>query len=349
MENYDSVIHQMQAFGVEFTARDLPLQIPTPKRKTCGVKGKWWYWLQEFRRHDNTCYVVGKFGTYKHGGSEAKVEVDWKPLSDAERTRLAVERQAAADRARIAKAEAAEIAAVTAAELWRSAVRDVHSPYLDRKGVVGESCRCLARTVYLARRDADKPPIKLPEGTLILPLIRYDYGREAALRGLQMIKPDGFKIYTENLAKNGVALRLGQVDDATDLVLVCEGFATGLSLRMATDRQVPVYVALDAYNLVFVVEILRDLHPRAHMLICHDDDWKTADHDGANPGRTKAKLAAKTTPHCDILGPVFNPATRNDKDTDFNDLHLREGLPVVSRQLDAVIAAIGKRRATRGR
>jgi hypothetical protein len=30
---------------------------------------------------------------------------------------------------------------------------------------------------------------------------------------------------------------------------------------MATDRQVPVYVALDAYNLVFAVEILRELHP----------------------------------------------------------------------------------------
>jgi putative DNA primase/helicase len=77
MENYDSVLHQMEAFGVEFLPRDLPLVIPTPKRKTCGRKGKWWYWLQEFRRRDGRCYIVGKFGTYKHGGSDQKVEVDW--------------------------------------------------------------------------------------------------------------------------------------------------------------------------------------------------------------------------------------------------------------------------------
>ena len=80
MDNYPSVLQQMEASGVEFTSRDLPLQIPTPKRRTCGVKGKWWYWLQLWRprRQDGNEtgaeYVVGKFGCYKHGGSEQKVE-----------------------------------------------------------------------------------------------------------------------------------------------------------------------------------------------------------------------------------------------------------------------------------
>lgn len=335
MDNYDSVLHQMEAFGVEFVPRDLPLQIPTVKRRTCGRKGKWWYWLQEFRRHDGSCYVVGKFGCYKHGGSEQKVEVDWKPLSDAERERMRAEQRAAADRARVAKEEAAELAALSAADLWHRASREGHSPYLERKRVQAEACRYF--------RD----------GSIVIPLLRYDKPQQERLRAVQRIFPGPRfdtrtgedlpqKTFTKNFSKNGCALRLGTVDDDTWLVLVCEGYATGLSIRMATDRQVPVYVALDAYNLAFAVEILRPLHPNARLLICADDDWKSEDHHGANPGRRTAKAAAKTTERCDIVWPVFDPATRGDKDTDFNDLHVREGLQVVSKQLEAVMAAMRK-------
>jgi putative DNA primase/helicase len=338
MDNYASVVHQMEAFGVEFTSRDLPLQVPTPKRKTCGVKGKWWYWLQLFRRRDDREYIVGKFGCYKHGGSECKVEVDWAPLSDQERERFAAERKAAEERSRALKAEAAELAALGAADLWRKASRTGQSPYLDRKGVQPEACRFLW------------------DGSIVIPLLRYDRPRAEALRAVQRIYPGPRKdsrtgeelpqkTFTKDFAKTGCALRLGQVDDSTDLVLVCEGYATGLSLRMATDRQVPVYVALDAYNLGFVVEILRELHPQAHLLICADDDWKSADHEGPNPGRRAAKASAKTTERCDILWPVFEPSTRQEKDTDFNDLHLREGLKAVSTQLHAVVSAMNRRAA----
>lgn len=331
MDNYHSVIQQMEAFGVEFIAtKDLPLTIPTPKRKTCGVKGKWWYWLQEFRPRSGGSYIVGKFGTYKHGGSERKVEIDWTPLTEAERARFRAEQDAARQRAIAAKAEAAAIAAMDAADLWRWASREGCSPYLDRKGVQGEACRYL------------------PDGTLVIPLLRYDLPQAERLRAVQRIQPDGFKLFTRGFAKNGAAVRLGYVDEDTPLVLVCEGYATGLSIRMATDRQLPVYVALDAYNLVFVVEILRRVHPKAHLLICADDDWKTADQDGPNPGRTKAKLAAKTTERCDIVWPVFDAATRQEKDTDFNDLHLRQGLEAVARQLHAVLSAM-QRRAVSGR
>jgi putative DNA primase/helicase len=341
MENYDSVLHQMEAFGVEFLPRDLPLVIPTPKRKTCGRKGKWWYWLQEFRRRDGRCYIVGKFGTYKHGGSDQKVEVDWAPLSDEERARMQAERQAAVDRARRVKDEAAELAALSAADLWKRASREGRSEYLERKLVMPEACRFL--------RD----------GSIVIPLLRYDKPQQDRLRALQRIFPGPrwdsrtceelpAKTFTKDFAKTGCALRLGRVGDSTWLVLVCEGYATGLTLRMATDRQVPVYVALDAYNLVFAVEILRELHPNARLLICADDDWKSEDHQGANPGRRAAKAAAKATERCDIVWPVFNAATRGQKDTDFNDLHVREGLQVVSKQLDAVMRAM-QRGLPRGR
>lgn len=322
MDNYASVVHQMEAFGVEFKDKDLPLQIPTPKRKTCGVKGKWWYWLQIFRPQAGGEYVVGKFGTYKHGGSECKVEVDWKPLSDAEKARMKAERDAAAVRAQVAKNEAAELAALGAADLWARASREGRSPYLERKWVQGEACRFL------------------PDGTVLIPLLRYDRPREEALRAIQSIRPDGFKLFTKGFSKSGCSLRLGEVDASTRVAMVCEGYATALSIRMATGRRWPVFVALDAYNLVFVVDVLRPLYPHVHLLVCADDDWKSEDHDGANPGRNKAKLAAKTTERCEIVWPVFDSATRQEKDTDFNDLHQRQGIEAVERQLLRVLSAI---------
>lgn len=333
MDNYAAVVHQMQAFGVEFKSADLPLLIPTPKRKTCGTKGKYWYWLQLFRPRGGGCFVVGKFGTYRHGGSECKVDVDWRELGADDRARMAAERAAAAQKAVAAKAAGAALAAMSARELWAHASRTGHSPYAVRKGVQPEACRYL------------------PDGSLVLPLLRYDLPRERALQGLQTIRPDGFKLFTKGFAKAGCALRLGCVQADTPLVLVCEGYATGLTLRAATRPETgegpPVYVALDAYNLAAVVLLLRELHPAADLLICADDDWQSADHAGDNPGRRAALAVAKATPRCDIVRPLFAAATRQPKDTDFNDLQAREGLAVVQRQLRAVMVAIAAAQAER--
>lgn len=336
MDNYAQVIHQMQEFGIEFAARDLPLQLDLPKRKTCGVKGKCWYWLRTFNPDAGGCYIVGRFGTYKHGGRDEKVDVDWKPLSDAERERRKAEYQAARERAAAARAEEAELAALDAASLWRRASAEGTSPYLARKGVEPEACRYL------------------PDGSLVIPLLRYDLPREDALKAVQRIYPGPRadsrtgedlpqKVYTRGFSKPGCALRLGTVednaDDAPAVVLVCEGYATGLTLRMATDRRVAVYVALDAGNLQHVVPLVADLHPDHQVLICADDDWKTCDPAGKpnNPGRTAATEIARQVEGCDIVYPVFAPLTRQPKDTDFNDLHARQGLDAVRRQLRAVL------------
>lgn len=326
MDNMHSVVAQMEAFGVEFMDKDLPLQVGMEKRKGCGKKGKWWYWLQTFRPDSGGSYVVGRFGSYKSGESQ-KVQVDWKPLGEAERARLAAEQSAAKQAQAQAKAHEAELAAMGALDLWRRADRQGASTYLARKGVVPEACRYLA------------------DGTVVIPLIRYDMPRAEALRAVQRIKPDGQKFFTKGFAKAGCALRLGEIlSEAMNVVLVCEGYSTGLTIRMATGHQLPVYVALDAGNLVHVVPLVRDLHPGHFILICADDDWKTRDHAGElnNPGRAAARSVAKLVRNCDFLWPVFNAATRDEKDTDFNDLHQRQGLEAVARQIRSVLNAMVK-------
>ncbi len=345
MDNYQAVLSQMEAFGVQFRDKDLPLVIDAPKRRGCGKGGKWWYWLRSFRPDAGGSFIVGRFGSYKTGENQ-KVEVDWKPLGDAERARLQAERAAAQARAKEARQQEAALAAASAAELWARASREGHSEYLVRKQVQAESCRYLAEQWVLrwpGRKPGDQDTVvRLPGGTLVLPLIRYDLPREQALRGLQFIRPDGFKMFTRGFEKTGCALRLGRDDGRVPLMLVCEGYATGLTLRMATDHTYPVFVALDAGSLQHVVPLVRQIHPDVRLLVCADDDWKTTDHAGVpnNPGKTAAMGIARKVPGCDFVYPIFEPAMRELKDTDFNDLHIRQGLEAVRLQLGGVVRAM---------
>lgn len=322
MDNYNAVVHQMENFGIEFRPKDLPLAIDAPKRKGCGKGGKYWYWLRTFRPDSGGSFVVGRFGSYKTGDSE-KVEIDWRPLAEADRQRMAAERAAAQQAANVLRQQEADLAAMDAVALWSHGSKSGGSPYLARKGVAGEACRYL------------------PDGSLLVPLLRYDLPREEALRGVQRIYPDGSKRFTAGFAKSGCAVRLGVVEQGAT-VLVCEGYATGLTLRMALSQTLAVYVALDAGNLQHVVPLVRALHPDNRILICADDDYLTRNYAGEldNVGRNKALEVAKATAKTSALYPVFDAALRGKKDTDFNDLHARQGLEAVSRQLGAVLQAM---------
>ena len=115
---------------------------------------------------------------------------------------------------------------------------------------------------------------------------------------------------------------------------------------MATDKAHPVFVALDAGNLAHVVPLLRKLYPHTRILILADDDWLTKDQhteELVNPGRTAARLVARKVEGCDLVWPIFKAATREEKDTDFNDLHVREGLDAVRKQLTGVVTMMARR------
>lgn len=338
-DNYDDVIHQMEQFGVDLVRKDLPLQIDRAKRKTCGKGGKWWYWLQTFRPDAGGAYIVGRFGSYKHGTSE-KVAVDWKPLSDAERERRRAEHEAQRVREAEERAREARLAAMTAFDLWHEASKDGTSAYLARKQVEAEMCRYL------------------PDGSIVIPLLRYDWPRDQALVATQRIyaaprfhgrtgEELPQKTFTKGFEKPGASLRLGEVL-AGEPILFAEGYSTALTIRMATGRNLPVFMALDAHNLEHVVRIVRTLYPDHRLLICADDDWKTRDHKRElwNAGRVKAKAAAKAVDRCDVVYPSFAGLERGDKDTDFNDLHVLGGLDRVHTQLQSVLDAIRRHRQT---
>lgn len=324
MAQDQDVVGQMMAAGLDAPPQPLDL---TGKRRYFGPKKKQWYRLSELRTSSGAWVVVGAFGDYKHGVRE-KVAVDWQGMAEADRAELLARREAAAAAERAARAELERLAKMDAADLWAHAARTGRSAYLERKGVEAEACRFL--------RD----------GSIVVPLLRYDVPREDALKGLQRIYPGPRvhgrtgdelpqKVFTKGFAKTGCSVRLGLVAAGAP-ILVCEGYATGLSLRMALERRLPVFVALDAGNLRPVADMLRALYPGSSLLVCADDDYKTA----GNPGRDAAHKLCREVVDCCYTFPVFGPQ-RGAKDTDFNDLHLLEGLHVVARQLRGVLRLLG--------
>ncbi len=326
MQNHRQVLEQLEAFGVVLRRTD-KIE-PDGRKRTVGKGGKYWVRLHTFQPDVGGAYIVGAYGSYRTG-EWRKVDVDWTPLNEAERERAAREKAIREEAERKARAEEAALAAMTAAELLAKACRDgVSSPYLARKQVEPEGCRFL------------------PDGTLVLPLMRYDLPIDQRLRAVQRILPDGQKFFTKGFEKPGCCVRLGQIDPGlSPLLMVTEGYATGLTARMALFRQHPVFVALDAGNLAHVVPLLRALYPRTRILILADDDWKTRDQrtmELTNPGRTAARKVARLVEGCDFVVPVFDPATRALKDTDFNDLHVRQGLDAVRLQLAGVVAAMAR-------
>lgn len=323
-DNLHDVLHQMEQFGIHLQPKDGSLRLDTPKKVTCGKGGKFWYRLSTFRPDAGGQFIVGRYGSYKTGESE-KVIVDWTPLKEAERERMAQERKAKAEADKRERERLQAEAAMSAAELWRHGSQSGRSAYLERKGVSGEACRYM------------------PDGSILIPMIRYDKPRAESLQGVQRVWPNGRKIFTKDCAKAGCAVRLGDVDgcDSAQIIMLTEGFATGCTVRMATGHDYPVFVAMDAYNLGLVVDIVRARYPDRTMLICADDDWLTTE--PPNPGRNFAKACAKRVPGCHYVYPIFPlDLVRSDKHTDFNDLHAVAGLDAVKRQVGNVLSMIGR-------
>lgn len=193
------------------------------------------------------------------------------------------------------------------------------NPYLQKKGV---------------------PPLGVREdlsGNLIVPV--QNVGGE--LRGLQYISPEGQKRFLPGMEKNGnFHLITGDHSSpAQDLsqneIILAEGYATGVSLHLATEK--PVLVAFDAGNLEPVARKLRERYPNAAITICADNDHQHTRRtpEGTelwNKGVAMAQDAAKVVGG-KVVAPIFNEEERARGLTDFNDLHQSRGIEEVKKQI----------------
>lgn len=251
---------------------------------------------------------AGAFGCWRQG-----VQCTWSAVDDRELTpaeREAHRRRLDAIQAeRMAEEARTEEAAAQQAQRRFAAAQPANGhPYLVAKGIQPHGARI--------ERD----------GTLLVPM------RDAAgkLWNVERIGRENFgtKRGLTGGRRKGLYCAIGR---PADVLVICEGFATGASIHEATGH--PVAVAFNAGNLGPVALALREKYPHMALMLAADDDWKV---DG-NPGMTKATAAAAAVGGL-VAVPRFT-GERPDKATDFNDLHQLHGADAVRECFDSPTTA----------
>lgn len=216
-------------------------------------------------------------------------------LDPAERERIHQQQHAKAEQERKRGEQQRQKAARRAAAII-SDCEQGNTPYVERKGF-GSHLNAVNRT--LIREGGEN----YPAGSLVIPLTN----EAGELVNVQLIRADGTKRYLAGGQKAEAYHRI----DGGELVAICEGYATGLSIHQATGAS--LYCAMDCGNLAAVAQIARRQHPKARILLCGDND----EHTQGNPGKTKAEQAAAAIGGLVALPPIAG---------DWNDYHQAHGL-----------------------
>ena len=324
--NFDDVLGQLLEAGLLVSSGDLVIGTRTRCQvKDGGREKRGWYQIYDLPCSSGSgVLLVGSYGVF--WGAENLVQKivikrDEKNSLTADQ-HAAIKQRIAEDRKRseLEAAKRAASAARAATSAWSKCSADGHCDYLTRKQVRAHGVRFS------------------PSGNMVIPLL----DAQNNISGLQVIYGDAAvkakkqrdkDFWPSGLVKKGRYFLIGGLPRG--VLLICEGYATGASLHEATG--LPVAVAFDAGNLLPVATVMRKRFKRARLLFCADDDYRT---DG-NPGLTFAKSAALVVDG-QVLTPLFNaerPSNRKGP-TDFNDLHVLEGLHVVTHQIEAHLTAL---------
>ncbi len=178
---------------------------------------------------------------------------------------------------------------------------------------------------YLMKKRVKSYGLKCHSGRLLVPV----RDKDRRLRSLQFIDANGKKLFLKGGQAGGGHFMIGGAPK--ELLYIAEGYATGATVHEVTG--VTVVVAFNAGNLPSAAKALRKKFPGIEIVICADDDHRTA----GNPGLTKAKEAAAQI-GANIAVPEFGE-NRPEKATDFNDMAAHLGLDKVAERLHAATVA----------
>lgn len=245
-------------------------------------------------------YVI--FGNWKDGSKyKFKTDGDYSNVDILEINHFVIRKNAEAEKQRIKEQKKAQHEAKSG---WNVAEAVKSHPYLTVKQI------------------SNSLGARVLQSELILPLVN----TFEEIQGLQKIDNDGNKLYIFGQSNKGnfVVLPVGQNLRSVKEVIVCEGYATGASIRLATNKV--VICALNAGNLLPVCWALKQLNPAMKITIAGDDDRKNQ----KNTGREKAIQAAMEV-GADLVFPKFRDG--DEKLSDFNDIHVKYGISEVAAQL----------------
>lgn len=186
---------------------------------------------------------------------------------------------------------------------------------------------------YLSRKKInDLYGAKLTDSGYVVVPIRDING---SLTSIQKINDNtGEKMFFSGGKIKGCFFTIGEPDES-DYILICEGYATGCSIYMATGK--PVVVAFQSTNLENVaIEITNKYKAlEKKIIICGDDDAYTVkppNNEPYNAGRIFGDRAAEKIQAIAVY-PKFGDFAEKGL-TDFNDLHVVAGIDAVSACFD---------------
>lgn len=269
-------------------------------------KSGWYIGWQNHARNGGEVFYVVEFGNYRENlrttfKSDIKYSRDDRKHIKSQMD--AAKKKEAENRTRINQEAAAEVA-----EVWEKSLDDGTSGYLVKKQI-----------------DNQKLGIKFNgKGDFYVPMRDID-GKLWSMQRIFWSGERWEKRFHAGGRVVGCAHIIGKLE-STGQVFIAEGFATAASIHIATGGT--VVVAFTSGNLGSVARDVRKKYPNIKLVICGDDDcFKDPE---KNPGREAATTAAKQC-FAGTAFPIF--ASKDGEPTDFNDLHVREGIEKVREQL----------------
>jgi putative DNA primase/helicase len=257
-----------------------------------GSKDSGWFigWIHNYIKRPGQ-YAIASFGDWRTGEEHLYVPTN---VSSAEKKLADEVIKEAKRKLAVEKSVLQKEAADKAKTRFAKAFADRLTPYLERKKI---------DRLYGARVIGD---------TLIVPMQNIS----GDIVGSQRILVDGQKFFEKGQNNEAAFFKIGSMEDE---IYICEGFATGCSIHMATGKS--VIVAFNAANLVKVAKAIRFVSPDVQITICGDDDKARK----PNVGREKAEKAAYIA-----MGSAIFPECSG---TDFNDMHCELGIEAVRKRL----------------
>jgi putative DNA primase/helicase len=183
---------------------------------------------------------------------------------------------------------------------------------------------------YLVRKRIAPNGIKIDRaGRLVVPVS----DSSGEILSYQTIDADGNKRFLKGGKIEGGFYELR---GNRKVIFIGEGFATCASIHQATGFT--TLVAFDCGNLAKVAKSAKEMFLGSRIVICADNDQFTEGNAGVTKGRAAAQLVFG-----EIVYPNFAESDLSSKPTDFNDLHVLQGIDAVKEQIERVaLPAIDK-------
>ena len=128
---------------------------------------------------------------------------------------------------------------------WEKGKPATEHPYTDKKGLKPDNLRVSGEALLIPMRNVDKQ-----------------------LSSVQIIQPDGKKLFLKGCPVSGCYFAIGEPIDKT--LVIAEGWATGMSIHLATG--LAVVVAFSSGNLPKVAGLMRERRPGFEIVIAPDND-----------------------------------------------------------------------------